>query len=121
MIDIGTRKEFNRNPNTGHIRPFLAEQPHPVSVELTLMLAETHDYGLFHRLEREVNGKKPSGRDWTYREFNVSGPGEESECGLLRRWWGPSTLGKSHWIHLPHRHSPSHLSYTVHDPFATAG
>lgn len=76
-IVIGSRKEFNRNPKTGRISPFLAKQPHPVIVELTLMFVENHGYELFHRLgmEHEVNEKKTSGWDWTYREFSVGGPG----------------------------------------------
>lgn len=77
-IVIGRRKELNRDPDTGHIRLTPRSAPPPIGViEITLLFAERHGYGLFHRLgmEREIDEKKMAGWKWTWREFCVGGPG----------------------------------------------
>lgn len=77
-IEIGRRKELNRDPESGQIKltPKSAGPPAGV-IEITLMFVENHGYNLFHRvgMEKEIDEKKTADWTWIYGEFNVGGPG----------------------------------------------
>jgi len=78
-IVFGRLKSFNRNPDTWRRQGWNPDKsPRPKGVyELTLMLVERHGYELYHRvgMEREIDERKTVGWNWTYRCFQVGGPG----------------------------------------------
>ncbi|KAJ7508997.1 hypothetical protein B0H11DRAFT_2270539 [Mycena galericulata] len=80
-VVIGEKRNYNRNPVTWHIEAYNPAEGGPAApgglVELTLMLIEKHGYELYHRtgMEREIDARKTSGWNWTFRSFRVGGPG----------------------------------------------
>lgn len=77
-VVVGRKKNFNRNPDTWEHQSWSGEGPRPVGLfELTLMLIEKHGHELYHRvgMEREIDERKTAGWNWTYRRFQVGGPG----------------------------------------------
>lgn len=77
-VVVGRKKNFNRNPDTWEHQSWSGEGPRPVGLfELTLMLVEKHGYELYHRvgMEREIDERTTVGWNWTYRHFQVGGPG----------------------------------------------
>ncbi|KAJ6485579.1 hypothetical protein C8R45DRAFT_1053672 [Mycena sanguinolenta] len=78
-VVVGRIENLNRNPETWKIDGYAnSESPKRRGVyELTLMVIERHGYDLYHRvgMEREIDEKATVGWDWTYRCFQVGGPG----------------------------------------------
>lgn len=90
-IVVGRFKELNRDPDTWKMRSWPRDSPKPRGVfELTLMFVEKHGYELYHRvgMEREVDERQTAGWNWTYRCFQVGGPGRGD-----RKRFGASTSG----------------------------
>ncbi|THU96012.1 hypothetical protein K435DRAFT_966172 [Dendrothele bispora CBS 962.96] len=79
-IVVGNTKNYSRNPDTWrpeNSNPTVEPPSQEGLVELTLMMVEKHGYDLFHRvgMEREIDERKTIGWNWTYRRFQVGGPG----------------------------------------------
>ncbi|KAF8173729.1 hypothetical protein K438DRAFT_128032 [Mycena galopus ATCC 62051] len=80
-VVVGRFENLIRNPETWKIQGHTSDEPKSPGVyELTLMLIEDHGYGLFHRvgMEREIDERATEGWNWTYRRFQVGGPGTGS-------------------------------------------
>ncbi|KAF7333543.1 hypothetical protein MSAN_00132700 [Mycena sanguinolenta] len=80
-VVVGRKRNYNRNPVTWHVEVYDPAESGPAApeglIELTLMLIEKHGYGLYHRtgMERELDERKTAGWNWTFRSFQVGGPG----------------------------------------------
>ncbi|KAJ6527721.1 hypothetical protein B0H19DRAFT_1243209 [Mycena capillaripes] len=77
-VVVGRFKNLNRNPDTWKIQGSQRDGPKPQGLEeLTLMLVERHGYDLYHRvgMEREIDERQTRGWRWTFRRFQVGGPG----------------------------------------------
>jgi len=79
-IVVGRTKSYSRNPDTWKLENNNTTVDPPSQeglIELTLMVVEKHGYDLFHRvgMEREIDERKTVRWNWTYRRFQVGGPG----------------------------------------------
>ena len=82
-VVITSRKESNRDPETGRITFFNADKPFPSIKELTLMFVEKHGrdpdgVDLYHRIGMENRIDEAKTVNWPWvdeRLFRVGGPG----------------------------------------------